>query len=192
MKRLIFTFLMSLICLMIYSQDNYILDSKNSTITIKGTSTFHDWEASSNAAVIDLLADIKDSEVKRLSSVNLLLKVVTLKSDSRRLDRKIYKALKANDYPYITFVLTKVVHLSNQKIEVEGNLTINGVTRKITVNQEVTFNNNGEEMIIVLGSKKINMKDFGVKPPKFLFGAFKTGRFVTVDFHIYFRRINTN
>ena len=192
MKRLIYTFLMSLICLMIYSQDNYILDSKNSTITIKGTSTFHDWEASSNAAVIDLLADIKDSEVKRLSSVNLLLKVVTLKSDSRRLDRKIYKALKANDYPYITFVLTKVVHLSNQKIEVEGNLTINGVTRKITVNQEVTFNNNGEEMIIVLGSKKINMKDFGVKPPKFLFGAFKTGRFVTVDFHIYFRRINTN
>jgi len=183
---------MTLICLMIYSQDNYAFDSKNSTITIKGTSTFHDWESSSNAAVIEISAEINNQQIQRLSSVNLSLRVMTLKSDSKGLDRKMYKAFKAKDFPDITFVLTDVVSLSDPKIEVEGNLTIKGVTQKVSVLPQVSFDDNGEEMIIVLGAKKINMRDFGIEPPKFLFGAFKTGEFVTVEFHIHFRRVNIN
>lgn len=188
MKRLIFTVLMSLICLIIYSQDKYILDRKNSTITIKGTSSFHEWEASSNSAEINILAKIEDKKVQELSSVDLSLKVNTLKSDSKSLDRKMYRALKAKEYPDITFVLTNVLSLKEGRIEVEGDLSIKGLTKKISVMQEIYFDNQGESVLIVLGAKKINMKDFGIKPPKFLLGAFKVGEFVTVEFHIYLKR----
>jgi polyisoprenoid-binding protein YceI len=70
----------------------------------------------------------------------------------------------AEQHPYITFEST-AVHQHDDEIEIEGDLTIHGVTKKVML--ETDFEGEGKdpwgnERIAFAATTKINRKDFGM------------------------------
>ena len=94
----------------------------------------------------------------------------------------MYKALNSDRYPEITYQL-KSHTIHNGTITTKGELTIAGVTKNIET--KVTQKEAGKH-IKIDGEVKLKMSDFNVKPPEFLFGAFKTGDEITIIFHFMF------
>ncbi|NVK53350.1 MAG: YceI family protein [Flavobacteriaceae bacterium] len=157
-----------------------------SNVAIKGTSSLHDWESiveKTNATMI--LSSIENT--KDIESLKVIIGATSIKSGKRLMDKLTYKALKSKKYPFITFVFKKgkLVKENDNEIDIElnGDLTIAGVTKNVTVLTNV--NKKGTD-IFLKGTYKLKMTDYGIKPPRALFGTIKTGDEITINFNLKF------
>jgi polyisoprenoid-binding protein YceI len=102
-----------------------------------------------------------------------------LASDESRRDNRIRTdGLQTNRFPNATFVSTKPIALPAEtasgqavKVSTEGDLTIHGVTKRVTIPLDVRVTGSRGELV---GSLKFPMSDFGISPPNI-------AGFVTVD-----------
>lgn len=102
-----------------------------------------------------------------------------LTSDESRRDNRIRTdGLQTNQFPKATFVSTKPIPLPAEtasgqavKATAEGDLTIHGVTRRVTIPLDVRVTGGKGELV---GSLGFPMSDFNITPPSI-------GGFVTVD-----------
>lgn len=157
------------------------------TLTINGTSTMHDWEMkTSKIACNATFTFYEDGELGGLTLLNFTMPAESLKSERSGLDAVAYRALKTNKYPTITFNLTSAaVSKQGTVITCSGSLTVAGVTQNIDIVGAAQVN--ADRSINIKGSKQINMRDFDIEPPTFLFGQFSTGENVTISFNLTFR-----
>ena len=162
------------------------LDAGNSSLTVDGTSSLHDWQIEAEAYNGGVsFSDIETASIDKLQ-VDVL--VESLKSGKTTMDKNTYKALKTSKYPKILFSLTKtdkVKSLGNNKFEVMayGDLTISGTKKNIPIKFLLEIN---ENTITLTGEKAIKMTDFNVEPPKALFGTITTGDEITIKFKSIF------
>lgn len=165
-----------------------------SKITVKGTSTLHDWKAEAkvikgNLTVIkgnddaNAIANLGD-----LSGMKVVVPVKELKSGESGMDDKMDDALKADDNPNITYTLNKVDSLTYKDsskqaftINTYGTLNVAGKSKNIEmkVNGKIDANN-----IVFTGEKKLLMTDFGVDPPTAFFGVMKSGNQITIVYNV--------
>lgn len=111
---------------------------------------------------------VYDAEHPEKSSVRVSIPVKSLDTHVPALDKQLLGAqfLDAEKYPAITFVSTKVRPAGKDRFEVEGNLTVHGATRPVTLN--VTLNKSGSYPMIdapALGFSAVTRLDrsaFGV------------------------------
>ena len=102
-----------------------------------------------------------------------------LTSDESRRDNRIRTdGLQTNQFPKATFVSTKPIPLPAEtasgqavKASTEGDLTIHGVTKRVTIPIDVRVVDGKGELV---GSLQFPMSDFNITPPSI-------GGFVTVD-----------
>lgn len=184
MNRFFVIVLLSLLSLSLFAQREYNISVIDSEISIKGTSSFHNWEAFTKEIKGSVLASIEDKQIKELTKVNVNVEVKSLESETNGLAKQLRKELGYKKFPNIFFKMTKVKLIKDNKVEIEGDLTIKGVTKNILVSGDIKFNGNNNDMLLVLGTKKLKMRDFNIEPPTFLFGMFKTGEEVNVEFKI--------
>lgn len=152
-----------------------------SWVKVTGTSTMHAWEVQTDAVrgTLSFPADFfegGDGEVK----ANVTIPANTLKSDSARMDRVMYEALRTKQHPEIRYTLREAKSTNPNSATLVGDLTIAGKTRPVTM--EVSVARAGESSLIATGSLKINMRDFGIDPPTAMLGAIRTGEMVEVTF----------
>ena len=181
MKTLI-TIILTILSLTLYSQKIYKINADSSKITINGTSTLHNWKVTSEDVNGSIYARIEDKHVKEIIDVYVNIEVISLKSETKGLAKRMYKELNYKQHPNITFAINKVINLTDTFVEIEGDLTINGVTKAINIGGSISIKNNDKDIILVLGTKKINMTDFRIDPPRFLLGIFGTGDEIDVEF----------
>jgi polyisoprenoid-binding protein YceI len=170
------------------AQTSYtIKDSKNNNMKLSGTSSMHDWDMnaqgfSGEAKFVFMKGD--NEQLVDLSILTFSLPVLNLKSDKKALDKNAYDALKTKEFKNILYKLisAKVSPERDGKflIKTNGDLTIAGITKEITMDVYCVVNK--DTSISCTGSDKLNMSDYKVKPPSFMFGAMKTGDAVTLDF----------
>ena len=167
--------------------ENLKINLQESTIKIMGTSTLHDWTSIAEKSEANIIFNnYEDVEIERLI---LVIEVVSVKNTKGHglMDKLTRKALKADDFPNITYVFTRAETISNLekvlKVRLLGNLTIAGKTNSVSV--LTTINKSGTSVILT-GIHKLKMTDYGVKPPKALLGTVKTGDEITIDFSIKF------
>ncbi|MGF1585317.1 MAG: YceI family protein [Bacteroidales bacterium] len=163
--------------------------STDVNISVVGTSTLHDWEMQSDAAVSEAQFTVDNQgQPERLESVMFRLQKNTLKSDKSGLDRRAYDAMNADRHPEIIFRTNGSGDLqeSGDKYEVntKGELTVAGVTRNIDVNATCT-NGNGNELVCT-GSQTLNMSDFDIDPPVMMLGTLRTGDEITINYRIVY------
>jgi polyisoprenoid-binding protein YceI len=186
------------ICIMgfnssLQAQSVYKLIGSKDNMKLSGTSTLHDWTMNAQTFGGEAQFGFKPGNEHELSSIKALtfsLAVVNLKSGESGLDKNAYKALKSSDYQSITYKLTSAT-ISPDKgnkflIKTHGNLTIAGITKEVTITVYASVNADGT--ITCTGSEQLNMTDYGVKPPKFMLGAMKTGDTITLDFTLAYRK----
>jgi len=110
---------------------------------------------------------VYDAEDLSKSSVNVTIDAASINTDVADRD----KHLKSGDFfdvekfPKITFTSTKVKPLGKTKAQVEGNLTIKGVSKPVTLDVEVLGTGPdawGNTRGGFEGRTKVNRQDFGV------------------------------
>ena len=190
MKKVITILLTILVTSGVFSQELNKSKTLNiklpSSVLIKGTSTLHDWESVVEKTYAKLTLENIDS-VKLIETLKVKVMSTSIKSGKRLMDRLTYKALKAKQHRWIIFVFTSGELISENNLEVviklTGDLTIAGVTKSISV---LTNMNKKGDYIYLTGAHKLKMTDFGITPPKAIFGTIKTGDEITIEFNLKF------
>jgi polyisoprenoid-binding protein YceI len=100
------------------------------------------------------------------------------------MNRDLWEAMKAVDYPEIRFSGDEAVIDKNEdgsfRFEVRGRVFIAGVEREIGFDAGVSPQS--DDRLHVSGKIKLNMKDYGIDPPRAFLGALRTGEEIMVEF----------
>ena len=154
-------------------------------ITIKGTSTMHDWDLKASEANISFIKDDISADMLQLKKVEVSIPAMKLKSEKgNKMEKNTYKALKADLHPTITYSSSNIkTNASGGKIMINSNgtLTVAGVKKNIELQATGSVS---ESLFSISGSTTLLMTDYQIEPPQFLMGAFKTGDKVTIDFKV--------
>ena len=175
MKNILLLFLLGFSFLG-FAQDNYAL-SKESKLTINGTSTVHSWTVAANGISGKLTAET-DTPI----TIELDVDVAEIMSErGPTMDKKMHAALKKDEHPKILFELHEV---KNTSILV-GSLSIAGAKNEVEIESEIIIDGTS---IKLTGAKKITLQDFGMTPPTAMFGQIIVGDEVTVQFDLVFAK----
>ncbi|MGD8748007.1 MAG: YceI family protein [Balneolaceae bacterium] len=105
------------------------------------------------------------------STVDFYVDVHSLKTGIGKRDRDMLKTLDAEEHPFAAFY-GKIVSgftaesRDPQKVTVEGDLTIHGITHNVSITGTLQQTNSG---LKVNATWTLNMKDYQIKPPGILF-----------------------
>jgi len=167
--------------------------NKDVSIKVLGSSNVHDWNETST--VMESQGDFKlseDGQLISLTTFSFSLNAKSLKSDHEMMDSRTYKAMKADQYPKITFKLSSAVITPVQKnkfnIKASGDLTIAGVTQNIPI--DVIAVVNPDNSLTCTGSKKIKLTDYKIDPPSFMLGAMKVANDLTIEYTLTYKKAN--
>lgn len=159
-------------------------------ITLAGTSSIHDYTASTtNARVTRVQFGSATAgvafwdEVQKpggLEAFDLSIAAGTLKSDKEGIDKNMYKALKVKEHPEITFSL-KRMDGTPEAFKAFGTLRIAGVERDVTLALKTARKGAN---LGVTGELDMLMTDFGIEPPKAMMGMIKTDPKIKVTFDL--------
>lgn len=159
-----------------------------SRLWFEGTSTVRDWNC--QAAQIDALIDAEAGAPaavlggrKAVRTVQLTIPVAKLNcNDNRTMNGHMWKALESERFAAIQFALASYELVqSPTRGTLTGTLTLHGVARPVTIPVEFAA---AEGALKVTGSYALNMTEWGVEPPKLMFGTMKVGETVTVRFEL--------
>ena len=131
---------------------------------------------------------LKADSAAGVESFSLKLPVESMESGKGKMNRKMYDALKKDDYPNITFDLQAAEPIAGRSSElnVTGNLMIAGTTK--TVSFPVTFSQVNVDSYLFKGSYGLNMKDYEVDPPSAILGTIRTGEEVEILFNLIVKK----
>ena len=160
-----------------------------SNVKVIGSSNLHDWIMENNHLTADVAFTFKDNKLNDMTALNLTMKVKELKSKEDLLNSRAYKAMNADKYTTINFKLSSAsaTPLSNGHFAIKayGKLEIAGTTKDIILYADAV--QNSDKTINCVGSEKLKMSDYGIKPPTFMFGALKVVDDITISFNIKFK-----
>ena len=168
--------------------------SPESKLTLAGSSNVHDWACSSSALnatiALDAAYDTKSLATidKPINKVLVTIPVKSLKCGHGKMDDNMYKALKAEQFPEITYVLTSY-EVDKAKTTADGfaaltkgDLTVAGQTR--TVEIPITALRKEGGAMKGEGTVAMKMTDFGIKPPVALLGTLRTKDEIQITFKV--------
>lgn len=176
MKKITIVFfaLFSLGC---FSQANFKL-AANSTLTISGSSTVHDWSVTAHEMTGNLTG--KSGAIK---AMDFEVTAAAIKSErGPTMDNKMHAAIKVAEYPKIAF---KFLEIKNQTTLV-GKLALAGVEKQIQIEAQIKLDQN---VFGFKGEKKLILQDFAIEPPTAMFGQIIVGDEVIVKFDLFFEPI---
>lgn len=161
-----------------------------SKLSVEGGSNLHDWrcQASSIDAQIDADKAILQTAPapELLKKVSVKVPVRNLKCGSGKMDGNLYKALKADASPEISYILgsfdVQPGAAESYTLKTVGTLTIAGTEKMVSM--DVTTKRLSDGSLRADGELQLLMTDFGVKPPTALLGTLRTNNEVKVKFEL--------
>ncbi len=160
--------------------------SQSLSLVVKGTSTLHDWDITSDKGRCEVLLVIDNNDkLNDISGLNFSVQAESLKSGHTLMDNNTYKALKTDVNKTISYVLSSAdvsqVNAATYQIKTLGKLTIAGTTRETDLTATAKYNPSDKSFTIT-GTKAFKMTDYNVKPPTVMMGTIKTGNEISVSF----------
>ena len=160
----------------------YKIIPASSSMTIFGTTNVHDFQSK----VGQISGEVVINASKQVQSLSVDVPVKGIKSNEKAMDNKTYEAFKSDKNPNISFRLIEVgsLQINDNEMEgiVSGNLTMAGVTRKVSFKAIGKSNKAG--MFQVKGALPLKMTDFKMTPPTALMGMMKVGDAITLKFDV--------
>ncbi len=162
-----------------------------STLMLSGDSTLHPFYSTATQMQVSGTTSepVLESVLTRntLKTFDVVIPVKGLKSKESGLDKNMYKALKADACPAITFHMASydsqpdAAGTKVRQANVHGVLSIACQEKPVTLTAELTP---GPESLRAKGSYTLLMTDYGVKPPSLMLGAIKVKDSVVIDFNL--------
>lgn len=165
---------------LVIAQDGYTL-SDNSTLTIDGTSTLHDWTVTANSIEGQVSRDGES-----INAIDFTVAVVDILSGrAAAMDNKTHDALKYGEHSKVLFSAKDIDAKIGKNQTIAGKMTIAGVEKTVNVPVNITENNG---VLQITGSQKIILSEYGMEPPTAMFGSIVVGDDVTVNFDLNFTK----
>lgn len=179
----------------LYGQTEYI-PQDNSRLWISGRSNVNQFECVARehrgeAIVFETTTLTGDTVSVDIDSTKIVIEIDVegIECGRSRMNRDLQNALKADDYPNITFVFDEIISTNGETgdpntvlLEVTGSLSVAGVTREVNVHLTGYTLENG--IVRAAGNKQILMTDFNVQPPTAMLGLVKAEDELTVHFDL--------
>ncbi len=176
-----------------YSQHVKFGVSEETTMTVSGTSTLHDWECdiksfTGNIEIAEsIVSKNKVESGDEIHSMTIVIPVKNIVSPrGATMDGKIYKAFKSDEHPEIIFELknNKVSATDGDEftVDAKGKLTMAGKTNQVELTALGMFLPDGK--LSFKGVYKMNMVDFDMTPPTAMYGQIVTGEEVEIKFEL--------
>ncbi len=161
-----------------------------SRIWIAGTSTVRsftceapEFDAAIEAAAPGAVGALLNGE-KAVQAATLKVSAAKMDCGNGTMNGHMAKALKSGEFPTITFVLggyEPAKTATGIAGTIEGQLTLGGVTKPITLN--ATAKDEGGALR-VQGVYDLDMTQYGIKPPSLMMGTMKVGKVAKVNFDL--------
>jgi polyisoprenoid-binding protein YceI len=160
-------------------------------VTIAGTSNVHPYVASTMKVSVTRVrlgavapgATFWEGTLKpgAIEAFDITIPALSLTSPKGDIDKNMYKALKADEHPDITFRLARFEARDGTPGtgQAVGMLTIAGVEREVAL--QISTKRTGATLA-VQGHCDLLMTDYGITPPKAMLGMLKTDPKVSVTF----------
>lgn len=157
---------------------------KNYKMTVKGTSSLHDWESVVEKLDCKTSYKIENGALADIKTAVVQVPVESIKSPKgKMMDNKTYDAFNYEKHPYIIFTLSsEKINTANLTAELKGTLVMAGSTRPVDVTVTYKILPGGD--LQISGSKKIKMTEFKMEPPTAMMGTIKVGDEVVITFDI--------
>lgn len=177
----------------------YEPEASSNRITLKGTSSIHNWEEKGTVIRGSLVLTETDtacvwSETALLHqtispAAGVEIPVKSLTSGKSGMDKNMYGTLKADKYPVITYRLESAEIQPNQPVprdlpgaevtvNTTGIVTVAGKEKRVQIPMQIK--RLPENRLEISGETSLRMSDFGVPPPKFMAGLLRVGDEVLV------------
>lgn len=108
-----------------------------------------------------------DKDKINASKINIDIDTASIDSNHAKRDKHLRSDdfLDVAKYPKATFASTKVTDRGNGKIEIIGNMTLNGVTKSITIDAEKIAEGPRKDKYLAgfAGTTELVLKDFNIK-----------------------------
>jgi len=165
-----------------------------SKVTLSGSSNVHDWSCKSSAfeAVIELDSSYQThpmTELKKpITKIAVTIPVKSLKCGKGKMDDNMYKALQAEQYPTIRYVLdtyevdASLTTADRFAAHTIGQITVAGKSNRVEIPITAVRGENGS--MTGEGLLRMRMTDFGIKPPVALLGTLRTKNEIDVSFKV--------
>jgi polyisoprenoid-binding protein YceI len=165
----------------------------DSKLWIEGTSNLHGWscKATTLDAAVELDAatanEVAVAPPKSLKRVHIKVPVKSIKCGHGGMDDNLYKALKADESPDISYIMATFDAAPGEAkdsftLHTVGTLTVAGKENNLTMDVIATRMPDGT--VKATGMVPIKMTDYGIKPPTAIFGRLKTGDEVKINFEL--------
>jgi len=182
-STLCISLIISLICSTNIQAQSLKLNPKTFSMTISGTTNVHNFDSKVTQASGELV--ISD---KKAQSLVIEIPVKGIKSNEGLMDKKTYEAFSADKNPTITFHSTEINNLAvtdnDIAVTVTGNMTIAGVTRKVTLTATGKIIKPG--VYEFKGTIPVKLTDYKMKPPTAMLGIMKVGDDVKLKYTVTF------
>ena len=130
---------------------------------IAHTEVFGDSQISPSTKEINTFLTIQ-KEVESIRG-KIYFDTITLISQKRDRDSNMYELFNFQKYKNISFDISNIVKNENGYY-INGDLTLNGITKNITTNGEII---NNKDAILLKGGFSFNHTDFNLEPPTMFF-----------------------
>lgn len=136
-----------------------------------------------------IMADmLPGSNAIYFTDAQLGLKVATFDCKNRLMNKDLHEALGGPSSPYISIDLVEIrphesVNRTNAgKVRASVVIQINGQRKHTDI--DVNFRQGSAFDMVIAGSKKLKMSDFGIDPPSPALGLVRVRDEVTIQFHL--------
>lgn len=154
-----------------------------SEVILHGRSNVNSWSCATSTfqTRFDVDSSARSESGPRSTSVARLTVTVPVRSldcGKQRMNENMFRALKADSFPEIRYVLTtyevdeQLPTADSVSVNSVGELTVAGQTRRVEI--QVNGSRDDAGGIRGNGGARLLMTDFGIKPPTALFGAIRT------------------
>lgn len=180
----------------VFSFQSTFVPLEESKLWIEGSSNVNQFECQAEEYVGE--ATLPETEsyesspiatTDELLSIKIDIQVDSIECGKRKMNQDLQKALKAEQFPEITFLFQEANVLREPEdiaeafqLEVLGWLTVAGTTKEIRFITEAYYT--GQSRVRARGGTTINMTDFGVQPPTALMGLIRANEELTVNFDL--------
>jgi polyisoprenoid-binding protein YceI len=197
-NSLIFLIFITLVSFSNAEQLNFYVNGNQKNDAVKFTSKATLETIEGKTSEIKGYVSVDPSEVTSGAEAKLAVTLESLKTGIDMRDKHMRENhLETEKYPEAVFILNKVTGANgdladgqSKQLTLEGDFTIHGITRTITLDATVTFTTESEntntelpgDILHIVTQFEVALADYEIKRPKFLFLKLSEKQTVEIDF----------
>jgi len=145
----------------------YRIVPERSQLRAEARATLHSVRVQTSGFEGFVEAEVENGQARLLLPIHVELSVARLQSGNALFDGELQHRLEGRKFPRVIGEAREITSLEKSQFRVRADLTLHGVTRSLQVQAAMKILD--PATLQIEGEQVIDLRDFGVDPPKLLF-----------------------